>query len=130
MKNSIEKSQIKTINDYLSDLPEATILALENVRELIRTLAPHAEECISYKIPTFKYHGTLVAFAAFKNHCSFFTCDGSTVEQFKSDLKGFSLAKSGIHFTPEKPIPDALLTRIILKRMQDNEVKFLAKKKK
>jgi uncharacterized protein YdhG (YjbR/CyaY superfamily) len=126
----MDKNNYKTIDEYMSYLPENKLLALEHIREMVRTLVPQVEEVISYQIPIFKYHGHLVGFAAFKNHCSFFTCNGSTLERFKDELHGYDYVKSGIHFTPEKPLPDDLLKRIILCRIQENEEKALAKKKK
>jgi uncharacterized protein YdhG (YjbR/CyaY superfamily) len=126
----MDKNNYKTIDEYMSYLPEDKLLALEHIREIVRTLVPQVEETISYRIPIFKYHGHLVGFAAFKNHCSFFTCNGSTLEEYKDELKDYDYVKSGIHFTPEKPLPDELLKRIILCRIRENEEKTLAKKKK
>jgi uncharacterized protein YdhG (YjbR/CyaY superfamily) len=126
----MDKNNYKTIDEYMSYLSEDKIRALEHIREIVRTLVPQAEEVISYQIPIFKYHGHLVGFAAFTNHCSFFTCNGSTLEKFKNELKGYNYVKSGIHFTPEKPLPDDLLKRIILCRIQENEEHARVKKKK
>jgi uncharacterized protein YdhG (YjbR/CyaY superfamily) len=124
------ENKCKTIDEYMSSLPEDKLLALEHIREMVRTLAPQVEELISYQIPIFKYHGHLVGFAAFTHHCSFFTCNGSTLEKFKDELHGYDYVKSGIHFTPEKPLPDDLLKRIILCRIQENEEKAQLKLKK
>ncbi len=69
MKRTIE---FKTIDDYLALQTEDIRTGLEKLRKTIHSIIPNAEEAISYQIPTFKYHGSLVGFAAFKNHCSFF----------------------------------------------------------
>jgi uncharacterized protein YdhG (YjbR/CyaY superfamily) len=59
-------------------------------------------------------------FAAFKNHCSFFPWDSKTVEQFKEELTGFKTSAGTIQFTPEKPIPNDLLKKIIERRIKEN----------
>lgn len=106
------------IDTYLSSVPEKYRFSLENFRKLIREILPDAEETISYGMPAFKMHGTVVAgFAAFKNHCSFFPFSGSILEEFQEELQDFTYTKSGIHFTPEKPIPEELIKKIITKRL-------------
>src|SRR5271169_960817 len=63
----------KDIDEYLAGVPEPARTTLNKVRAVIRAaVPPEATEAISYRMPTFKYKGSLVAFAAFKNHCSFF----------------------------------------------------------
>ena len=114
---------ITTIDDYLATVPDDKRLALETLRQIIKEVAPKAEEAISYRMPTFKYHGNLVYFAAFKNHCSLFVGNGSLVDQIKDELKDYSTTKSCIHFTIENPLPAALIKKIVLRRMAQNEEK-------
>ncbi len=116
---------IKTVDEYMSLQPEKVIEALERLRQIIKTLAPEMEEIISYGMPMYKYKGMLVGFAAFKNHLSFFP--GGVVEYFKAELKDFKIAKGTIQFTVERPIPEALIKKIILFRMGENEAKWEAK---
>jgi len=112
--------QVKDIDSYLSCLPEKQIIALEKLRQTIREAAPEAEEVISYQIPAFKYHGMLVGFAGFKNHCSFFPMGSETISQFKNELKNFETSKGTIRFTPDKPLPSALVKKIVRARMKSN----------
>lgn len=70
MEKAPRTIKAKTVDEYLHELPEAQRDMLEKLREAIKTAAPEAEEVISYRIPTYKYHGPLVHFAAFKNHFS------------------------------------------------------------
>ena len=65
-------TNFKTIDEYIALQPEKVILILEEIRETIRNVIPEAEETISYQIPTFKYYGNLVHFAAYKNHIGFY----------------------------------------------------------
>jgi uncharacterized protein YdhG (YjbR/CyaY superfamily) len=126
MSISADKSNSEGVDNYLSQLPESQKKALENIRKTIKKLAPDALEYLSYKMPAYKYHGMLGGFAAFKNHCSYFPWDSKTIEQFKDELKDFVTSKGTIQFTPEKPIPEALLEKIIKARLQEN----LSSKKK
>ena len=72
MKRDQQSGPAKNVDEYLAAVPEMVQPVLEKLRKTIRSAAPQAEEVISYQIPTYKYHGPLVHFAAFRNHCSFF----------------------------------------------------------
>ncbi|MGZ7160189.1 MAG: iron chaperone, partial [Methanobacterium sp.] len=87
MKNNVEKSApAKTVEKYIASAPKKHQEALKNIRNTIREAAPQAEELISYRILSYKYHGSLVHFAAFKNHCSFIVVNKTILETFKSEL--------------------------------------------
>jgi uncharacterized protein YdhG (YjbR/CyaY superfamily) len=73
-------------------------------------------------MPAFKYNGTLIWFAAFSNHCSLFPT-ASVIEAFKSELKGFSTSKGTIHFPVDKPLPAALVKKLVKARLAENERK-------
>jgi uncharacterized protein YdhG (YjbR/CyaY superfamily) len=126
MSKSIDNNNNIAIDKYLESLPDQQKIALEKLRQTIKKIVPEAQEVISYQMPAYKYHGMLVGFAAFKNHCSFFPWDSKTVEQFKEELKDFFVSKGTIRFTPEAPIPEALLKKIIEARVNEN----LSKSKK
>lgn len=125
-----DETPLKNIDDYLVMLPVETREALEKLRGIIRAAAPEAEEVISYQMPAFKYKGSLVGFAAFKNHCSFFPMNSKTVEAFKNELKAYKTSKGTIQFTLEKPLPAALVKKIVKARIKENEEIALAKKNK
>jgi len=126
MQQTKQNSKINTVDDYLSALPDNVYLALENIREIIRFLVPGAEETISYQVPTYKYKGMLVGFGASKNHCSFFVMSSTLLKDFKEDIKDFDTSTGTIRFTPEKPIPNDLITRLVMARLAQNEAKALA----
>jgi uncharacterized protein YdhG (YjbR/CyaY superfamily) len=113
----------KTVNEYLAGVPEPARTTLNKVRAVIRSVAPTgATESISYGIPTFKYKGMLASFAAFSDHCSLFPGAGPTIE-FKDELKNFQTSKGTIRFAPNKPLPAALLKRLVKARIAENERK-------
>jgi uncharacterized protein YdhG (YjbR/CyaY superfamily) len=89
----------ETVDQYLADVPEDVRTALEKLCETIKVAAPKAEEVISYQIPTYKYHGPLVHFAAFKNHSSFIVVNKSILDTFKSELADYDTNGTTIHFT-------------------------------
>jgi len=71
----------QTIDEYLAALRDDKRAALEKLRKTIRTVAPKAEECISYQLPAFRLDGRmLVAFGATANHRAFYPMSSSTVE--------------------------------------------------
>ena len=114
------KSKPRTIDDYLDALAPDKRAALEKLRKTIRAVAPEAEECISYAIPAFRQNGMLVGFGASANHCSFFPFNSTTVAAYKSDLKGYETSKGTIHFQPEKPLPAALVRKLVKERLAEN----------
>jgi uncharacterized protein YdhG (YjbR/CyaY superfamily) len=113
----------KNVDEYLAGVPEPARGALNKIRAAIRSaVPPEATEAISYGIPAFKYKGTLVWFAAFSDHCSLFPT-ASVIEAFKHELKGFSTSKGTIHFTTDKPLPAALVKKLVKARVAQNESK-------
>ncbi|HXB44903.1 MAG TPA: DUF1801 domain-containing protein [Puia sp.] len=121
---------IKDIDSYIANQPEKVRIVLEKLRWVIKKAAPEAEELISYSIPAFKYHGMLVYFAAFKDHCSFFPGNAGLVQSMQDELKIYKTAKGTIQFTVEKPLPAVLVTKIVKARVQQNKEKWFAKMKK
>jgi uncharacterized protein YdhG (YjbR/CyaY superfamily) len=109
------------VEAYLQALPRPMRLALERVRTLIREAAPDAEEVISYQMPGFRHQGVLVTYAAFTDHCSFFPMSPAVLEAHTGELTGFVTSKGTIRFTPEKPLPEALVKKIVRARVAENE---------
>lgn len=114
---------VKDIDTYISLQNEEARVALEKLRYVIQSAAPDAEEAISYGMPAFRYHGVLVYFAAFKKHYSLFPGNASLIEELKEELKGYTTSKGTIQFTFDKPLPVALVKKIVKMRVQQNLVK-------
>jgi uncharacterized protein YdhG (YjbR/CyaY superfamily) len=107
----------KNVDEYLAGVPEPARSTLNKIRAAIRSAAPpEATETISYRIPAFKYKEVLVWFAAFSNHCSLFPT-ALVVEAFKNELKGFSISKGTIQFPTDKPLPAALVKKLVKARV-------------
>ena len=121
------------IDHWLSRLPPEQRSALEKQRAQIHAAAPGSEEKISYGQPTFMLHGHLVAFGAFKKHLSFFPMNSSIIAKFP-EASSFATSSGTMQFHPEKPIPAALVKKIVKARIAQNleiaSERAAAKKKK
>jgi uncharacterized protein YdhG (YjbR/CyaY superfamily) len=91
--------------------------ALQRLQKEIKAAAPKAEECMSYGIPGFRLNGKLlVSYGAAAKHCAFYP--GSIVQQFKKELKNYDTSGKGtIRFSADKPLPGALVRKIVKARM-------------
>jgi uncharacterized protein YdhG (YjbR/CyaY superfamily) len=115
-------SKPKNIDEYMIGFPEETQLLMEELREPIRKAAPEAEEVISYSMPAFKWHGILVYFAGYKNHIGFYPGSGAIVT-FEKELVKYKTSKGAIQFPLDKPLPLALITKIVKLRVKQNKEK-------
>jgi len=113
----------RTVDEYLSSVPEPARSSLNEIRTAIRSAAPaEATEIISYGIPAFKHKEVLIWYAAFSKHCSLFPT-ASVIEAFRNELKDFSISKGTIQFTTDKPLPAALVKKLVRARVAQNESK-------
>lgn len=124
-----EQAAPTDMDEYIAGFPNGVREILERIRITIRKAAPHAEETISYRIPTFTLKGNLVHFAAFKTHIGFYPAP-SGVEKFKQELSAYEGAKGSVQFPLDKPIPFDLISRIVKFRAKENLEKVEAKRKK
>ena len=123
------KAGTRSVEEYLANLPADPRAALRDLRETIRKAAPRAEEVISYRMPAFRQGGILVYYAAFSEHCSLFIGSVATQRKFAAELKPFLAGKGTVHFTPERPLPAALVTRIVKARVAENETRAAARRR-
>ena len=123
------QSAPRNIDEYIANFPPEIQEKLETVRATIRKAAPKAEEAISYMMPTFKLHGNLVHFAAFKNHIGFYPGAGG-VEAFKEELAKYEISKGTIRFPLDQRLPLLLIRKIVQFGVRQNLDKAAAKAKK
>jgi uncharacterized protein YdhG (YjbR/CyaY superfamily) len=114
-----EQAAPKDIDGYIAGFPDDVRQILEKIRITIRKAAPHADETISYRMPTFTLKGNLVHFAAFKKHIGFYPTP-SGVEKFKQELSVYDGAKGSVQFPLDKPIPFGLISKIVKFRVKEN----------
>ena len=114
----------KTIDQYLAGVNADHRDALQKLRETIHTVAPTAEECISYGIPAFRLNGrSLVFFGAWANHCAFYPGSSNTLKKFRNELRNFQTSKGTLRFSPDKPLPVALVKRLVKARIAENNAR-------
>jgi uncharacterized protein YdhG (YjbR/CyaY superfamily) len=108
------------IDTYLAAQPADRRGALQKLRNTIHSLLPEVEECISYSMPGFRYRGKVVAgFLATNQGCSYFPFSGTTLGTLAAELRGYGQTKSALHFTPEKPLPVALVRKLLAARVAE-----------
>ena len=112
-----------TVEEYFAGVPQPAREALSKIRAAIRSVIPAGStEVISYGIPAFKHQKVLAWYAAFSDHCSLFPT-ASVIEAFREDLKGYSRAKGTVHFPLDKPMPTALIKRMVKARVAESGIK-------
>lgn len=111
----------KTIDEYLAALSDDKRAALEELRKTIRAAAPEAQECISYQLPAFRLNGMLVSFGATAKHCAFYLMSSSTVAAHQDELKDYDTSKGTIRFQADKPLPAALVRKLVEARIAENQ---------
>jgi uncharacterized protein YdhG (YjbR/CyaY superfamily) len=113
----------KSVDEYFANVPESARSTLTKMRAAIRSALPRgATETISYSIPAFKLKKIVVWFAAFQNHCSLFPT-AAVIEQFKDELEGYAISKGTVQFPIDKPLPTALIKKLVKARLEQSEGK-------
>jgi uncharacterized protein YdhG (YjbR/CyaY superfamily) len=115
------KTNPNTIDEILAGVSAEQRAVLQKLRRTIHAAAPGAEECISYGLPAFRLNGRpLVAFGARPNHCAFYPMSSTTVGMYRKELQDFETSKGTIRFTPDKPLPAALVKKLVKARLAEN----------
>jgi uncharacterized protein YdhG (YjbR/CyaY superfamily) len=115
-----------TVEAYLAATPEEGRSRFAELRSIVQALAPAAAESISYDIPTFKYQGRpLVYFGLWKTHCALY---GPNLAQHQADLAGYDVAKGTLRLPLDKPLPDALVRKLVTARMAEIDLALAARK--
>jgi uncharacterized protein YdhG (YjbR/CyaY superfamily) len=125
----MDKKEITSVEEYIQrSQPEVQSL-LREIRAFILKIAPVVEETISYQMPTYRYYGNLVHFAAHSHHIGFYPGpDG--IEAFKERFSGLKYSKGAVQFDLDKPIPYDLIEEIVMYRLKENELIHIEKSQK
>lgn len=121
------KSKPQTIDEYLAALNTTQRAALQKLRKAIKSAAPAVEECISYQIPGFRLGGKVIVwFGAAANHCAFYP-GAFPIQAHKEELDAYDTEKGTIRFQPDKPLPVALVRKLVKTRIAELSVKQSSK---
>ena len=125
MKSSTATNGVSEVEVYLANVPEPARSTLQKVRATIQSVVPKdAVEVLSYGMPAFRHNGrALVAYAAFKNHCSFFPMQASLIDEMKEELKAYRTSKGTLQFPVDKPLPATLLKKMVKARLAENDIR-------
>jgi uncharacterized protein YdhG (YjbR/CyaY superfamily) len=109
-----------SIDDYLKSVPLDRRRALEDLRTMICSVVPDAQECISYRVPAFRLNGVVIAgFCATAKGCSFFPFSGLTLRTLLREVKSYDRTKSSLHFLVDEPLPITLVRKLIKARIAE-----------
>ena len=111
-----------SIDAYIAAAPPDRRARLEELRAAIRAAAPEAEETISYNMPAFAQHGTLVYFANMTSHIGFYPT-ASGIAAFQDELSAYQSTKGAVRFPLDRPLPLDLIQRIVRFRVEENRHK-------
>ncbi len=114
-----QQKTARTVDEYISRFPSQVQEILEKLRKTISKAAPKAQETISYQIPAFTLEGSLVYFAAFKNHIGLYPRP-TAIGKFRRELSAYESSKGTVRFPLDKPIPLALVSKIVRFRVKEN----------
>ncbi len=114
----------RDLAEYLARIPDDKRAALEKLRERMLAAAPGAEDCIAWQMPALRLEGrTLVCYAAARNHCSLYPMSAQVIEDLADELEGYSLSKGTIRFDAARPLPAALVKKVVKARIAENRAK-------
>ena len=130
MGKSAKGTKPYEFNDYLLTQPAEFRSCLTEMRNLVKSIVPNAEEVFSYQVHCFKQIYMLVGIGTTKEYCSLYTMSSKLMKQIKAELKGYKISGMTLHFKPDEPLPVDIITRIVLLRLQENEAIAMGRRKK
>jgi uncharacterized protein YdhG (YjbR/CyaY superfamily) len=118
------RQRSESVDDYLAAVRPDARATLNKLRKAIKAAAPEATEGISYQVPTFKLDGhPLVSYGAATAHCAFYVMSTGVLRAHAAALKRYELGKGSVQFSPEKPLPAALVTKLVKARIAENRAR-------
>lgn len=118
--------KVSTISDYIRLFPKDVAVRLQTIRDIVKKAAPAAQEVISYRMPAFKLNGILIYFAAYEHHIGIYPYP-SGIKKFQKELSAYKTSTSTIQLPHDKPLPVALLRKVIAFRVKEKMEKSKGK---
>jgi uncharacterized protein YdhG (YjbR/CyaY superfamily) len=108
------------IDDYLAGVTPSSRALLQKLRKTLHSIVPDVEECISYRMPAFRYQGRIIGgFRATSTGCSYYPFSGTTLKTLARDVEGYSKTKSALHFGADEPLPASLVRKLLKARIAE-----------
>lgn len=118
-------SKPETVDAYIANSnPEARPI-MEELREIITSTIPEAEEGISWNVPIYKYHGILAGFDAAKHHVSFGADALQSEDREILKEKGYKTGKKTIQIRFDQNVPAPVIKKILKAQAEINDIKKL-----
>ena len=117
---SINMKPVKNVDEYIAQAPKEVQEKLQELRAVIKSTAPSAEERISYGMPYYHYKGRLVYFQLWKKHIGLYV-PTPVVEEHKSELKGYETTNATVRFHLDKKLPLDLIKKLVEARVRRND---------
>ncbi|HEY2514738.1 MAG TPA: DUF1801 domain-containing protein [Polyangiaceae bacterium] len=110
------------IDEFLAGVSPKSRRLLQQLRKTIHAIVPEVEECISYRLPAFRFEGRIIAgFSATAGGCSYYPFSGTTLKTLATELASYRQTKSALHFGPDKPLPASLVRKLLAARMAEGK---------
>lgn len=110
------------VEAFLAAVPEEARVTLEKLRRTIRATVPKATEAISYGVPAFKHQGRpLISYGATKTHCALYVMSPEVMRAHAVELAKYDTGKGTIRFSAGKPLPAALVRKLVKARIAEIE---------
>ncbi|MER3374954.1 MAG: DUF1801 domain-containing protein [Allomuricauda sp.] len=116
----MEKVKFETVDAYFQSVPQHALERMNAIREALKEVAPLAQEVISYNMPSLKYHGILVYYAAYEKHIGFYAIP-STHKRFSQELSTYKTGKGSVQFPHDQPLPLDLIKRMAAHRYKEKQ---------
>lgn len=110
----------RDVTAYIAEAPKEIQSKLIELRRIIKTAAPKAEERISYGMPYYGYKGRLAYFRLSKNHIGLYI-PTPIIEEHAKKLKNYKTSRATVRFPLDKKLPQALIRKLLKARLQKNE---------
>jgi uncharacterized protein YdhG (YjbR/CyaY superfamily) len=114
------------VDEYIALFTNDVQIKLQQLRQAIKDAAPDAEECISYQMPAYKQHGALVYYAVYKKHIGFYPT-ASGISNFIDKFEKIKSSKGAVQLPIDKPLPLALIKKIVSFKVRENQEKLKPK---
>jgi len=113
-----KKSKPQSVSKYIQSAPKESQKKLREMRTLVRKAAPKADEGLRWKLPAISAGRILVMYGGFKKHIGFYPT-ASVLKAFKKELSKFNSRKGSVQFPLDKPLPAALIKKMVLLRIKE-----------